>query len=178
VRLVKRHAERVREVGAVELVAHGELDDLALAGVQPVQRSPHNLTQFRLLQGGAEVRGFIRHLDGLVQWDGRIRAAQPTPALVAGDRVQPRPEPVRIPQARKFARRDDERVLDHVSGVRRLAEQRAAVRVESRSVMIVGSREPGRLARHDRRHHIPVPHAITVAVFRPESTLNSGVCTP
>ena len=46
VRLVPRHAEHGRQVGAVQVVPEVELDDLALARVQPVEGGPDEPAQF------------------------------------------------------------------------------------------------------------------------------------
>jgi hypothetical protein len=69
------------------------------------------------------------------------------------------PEPAGLTEAAQRAGGDDERVLDRVAGVGRLAEQAAAVAVEGRRVPVVGHGQPVSVAVQDRPHHLRVLHA-------------------
>ena len=53
--------------------------------------------------------------------------------------------------------------LDRVSG---LTQQRPAVPVQPRSELIVGRRQRRGIARNDRRHQVPVTHAINAMASR------------
>ena len=162
--LVTRHAQGIREVRAVELVAQAQLDDLLVAGAQPGQRGTDQLAQALLLQRGAEVGGPLA--DG---GDVVVPGARGVPgpahlpaAFVAGHRVQPRPETARVAQAGQLGRRDHERVLHRVGRLRRIAQQGPGVRVERRGVMVIGSGQRGGITRHDRCDYLPVTHVTTL----------------
>ena len=137
-RLVGRDAERVGQVGAVQVVPQVQLDDLAVAGVQPADGGQHQAAQVGALGLLADVGAGVGHLAGLVQVGLPGPAAQPAVALVAAHRVQPGAEPVGVPQAAELGGGDDEGVLDRVGGVGGLAEQGPAVGMQAGRVLVIG----------------------------------------
>ncbi len=162
VRLVARHAQRGGQLGPIQLMPQVQLDDLPLARVQPAQRGPDQLAQLGLFRRLPDVRRGVGHLVRIVQRRGRGAAAQPAVALVPCYRVQPRPQPAGIAQPAQLGGGDDERVLDRVGGVGRLAEHGAAVRVQWLRVTVVRRGETTRLPGHDGRDDLAVLHALTV----------------
>ena len=96
VRLVPRHAEHGRQVGALQVVPQVELDDLAFGRVQAVQGGADELAQFGLIgvpPGTGPAYGSSRS-SGLVQ--AGLRPVQPQLAFVAGHRVEPGPQLARV----------------------------------------------------------------------------------
>ena len=89
VRLVPRHAEHGRQVGAVQVVPEVKLDDLAVARAQPVEGGPDEPAQFGLLRAVAGVAGRVNQVD---------LVARSRVALVAGYRVEPGPQLARSPR--------------------------------------------------------------------------------
>lgn len=77
--------------------------------------------------------------------------------------IEPCPELIRVRQAAKPGRRDDERVLHRVGGLGRIAQQRPAVFVEGICVPVVGRCEPVGIACHDGRDNLAVAHGNTLA---------------
>ena len=178
-RLVARHAQRVGQVGAVELVAHAQLDDLPVTRLQPGQRRPRQLAQFGLLQRGAQVGGGVTGFR-VGHWLGRLgrtgrRCSLVLAAvtLVPGHRVQPGPEPARVPQPGQPERRDDERVEHRFGRVGRLAQQRPAIHIQRRGVVIVGSGQRCRITRDYSGDHPPIAHVHTVCA-RPGQVHQNG----
>src|SRR5262249_61111416 len=72
---------------------------------------------------------------------------------------------------------DEEGVRDAGVGVRGFAEQTAAVSVEGGRVLVIGRGQPVRLARDDRRHHLPLLHSHTVRRARIRTRENSSQAT-
>ena len=71
---------------------------------------------------------------------GRIRACtaiRPAAAFVAGQRVQPRPQPVRIAQLTQPAHRDHERHSEGANGSLLVQQHAMAVRIQRRGIPIV-----------------------------------------
>ena len=167
VHLIPRHPQRVRQVRAVELVPQVQLDDFLVSRFQLGQRGQHHLTLPGLLQGRAEIGGRLTGAELVVgQRDGGPMAVQPAPALVPGHRVQPGPQPARVTQQRQLHLGHHEGVADRPGRVGWLTQQRSAIRIQRRSELIVGRRQRGRIARHDRRHQFPVTHAINAMASR------------
>ncbi len=160
--LVARDAERVGQVGPVQLVTQVQLDDLPLAGGEPGQRRPHHLTALRHFQIGPGIGRLIGHPRRLVERGGAAGGTEPVAALVAGHRVQPGPEPVVIAERGQLRGGDDERVLDGVGRVGGLGEQGPAVGIQARRVAVVGGFESRRVACHDGGDDVAVEHVITV----------------
>jgi hypothetical protein len=84
-------------------------------------------------------------------------------ALVAGHGVQPRPEPVGITQRPEPGRRDNERVLHSVHGVRGPAQQKAALGIQMHRIRVVGLGKPVDIPRNNGRNGLAVAHPLTVA---------------
>src|SRR5690606_6944938 len=78
--------------------------------------------------------------------------------LVAGDRVQPGPEPVRLPQLADPLAGDHERVMHRVRGRVLVPEHPAAVRVEPVTVLPIGTRQAARVASGQRQDEGVVIH--------------------
>ena len=72
----------------------------------------------------------------------------------------------RVTQQRQLHLGHHEGVVDRPGRLGRLAQQRPAISVQRRSELIVGGRQGGRIARHDRRHQFPVTHAINAMASR------------
>lgn len=91
VRLGPGNTEHRRDLRDVQPVPHHH-HDVALGGVQAVERRAKHRPQLPLLTGGQD-RGGIAQPRPLV--DGRRHPGrpQPTQALAAGNRVQPGPQP-------------------------------------------------------------------------------------
>ena len=66
-RLAARHAEDVREVGAVESVPQVQLADLPVHRVQPGQRGAYLAVEFRLLGANRERPRVIHRVGRLIQ---------------------------------------------------------------------------------------------------------------
>ena len=137
VRLVPRHAEHGREIGALQVVPEAKLDDLALTRVQAVEGGPDQPAQFGPLGAGAGIGRRVGHLGGLIK-ACLLRRAQPAVTIVAGYRVEPGPQLARLTQAAEPGGGDDERVLDRVGGVFRLAKHPAGVTVQGLRVLVIG----------------------------------------
>jgi hypothetical protein len=98
--LVGRHAEHVGQVGAGQLVPHGQLDDLLVFPAECGQRGRDQLLLTGLVAGLAGVGdpdplADHRHVV-VIGRPGDNRAVELVAALVAGHREQPRPQPARV----------------------------------------------------------------------------------
>ena len=160
--LVARHPQRGSQVIAVQFMPEVQLDDLALTGVEPAQRRADQPAQVVLLGAGADGRGVVGQVPGLLQRAGGGPLAETAPAFVPGHGVQPGPQPVGVAQAAQLRRRDDEGVLHRVGGIRRLAQHRGGERVQRPGVAVVGGRKTAGVARHNGGHDLAVLHALTV----------------
>ena len=163
-RLVTRHPENIRQIGAIELMPEVQLDDLALAGIQAAQRRPHQVTKLRLLNVVAEISHIVCQLGRLIERRGPGVGPEPAVALVACHRIQPRPQPLGITQPRDLRCGDDEGVLNRVGRVGRLAKQGAAVGVQAPGILVVGCPEAGRVTVDDGVHNLAIEHAHTVGL--------------
>jgi hypothetical protein len=85
--VIARNAERLAELVAVEVVPDHQLDDLTVARVHPGQGVVDQLAQLCSFGIGADGGGFVGHVGHLVQPGRDLLPAQPSVALVAGDRV-------------------------------------------------------------------------------------------
>ena len=99
-RLVARHAEHGREVGALQVVPEVEFEDLALSRAQLVQSGADEPGQFGPLGAtpGAEAGVGGRIGQAGVLAETHLRRTQPELALVAGDREEPGPQLARLAQ--------------------------------------------------------------------------------
>ncbi len=165
VRLVRLDAQRIREVGAVQLVPQVQLDDLAVPRIQPRDSGPDQFAQLSAAGSAGSIgRGVGRgvgRLARLLQAGCPVAGAEPAVALVARHRVQPRPEPVRFPQASQPGSGDDEGVR-HGIGARRPV-QRAASGNRCAAPPHNGlSGQALRIAGHDGGDDLTVTHGPTV----------------
>ncbi len=108
--LAGRHAEYIREVGAVESVAQVQLADLPVHRVQPVQGGAHLDARFRLRGDGGKYHRVVYRMGRLTQPHRKAGSLPAELALIAGQREQPRPQLVRLTQTRNLGRGDDEGV--------------------------------------------------------------------
>ena len=173
VRVVAGHAERVGQVLAVQHVAQVQLDDLAVRRVQPGERVDHQAAQLLPFRAEFHIRLVGGHLHCRVERGGEPPRPQAAVALVAGHRIQPRTEPVRIAQPVQLGRGDDVGVLHRVGGIGRLTEQRPAVGIQCRSVVVISGSESGRVSCDNRCDDLPVLHGLTVV--RPGHLLPPGL---
>ena len=148
----------------------------ALGGPDPGEGVAHQGAQFRLLHARGHVGRVIGHLRRLLQGRVLADAAQPAVAFVAGHRVQPGPQPVRVPEPGQPGDRDDERVLHGVSGIGGFAEHRPAVAVQRCGVPVVRRGEPRGVACHDGRDDLTVAHPTTV-VTQPQTRTETDKMT-
>ncbi len=146
----------------MQVVPKVEFGRLALTRAQLVQGGTDELGQFGLLGASPDVGRGGRIRQAGVLAETYLGRAQPAVALVAGDRVQPRPELARIAEAVEPAGGDDEGVLHRVGGILRLGQHPAAVTVQGPGVLVVGGGQAGQVADHDGRDDLAVLHAQTV----------------
>ena len=121
VRGVSRDAQEGGDLGNVQPLRHLQDDDVALAGVQAAQCGAQQGTQLGALGVPADVGRLVRQVGRLVERGRAGPVPQPAQALVAGHGEQPRPQSLRVAQARQPGGRDEVRVLDRVGRVGRLA---------------------------------------------------------
>jgi hypothetical protein len=180
VRVVAGDAEHGGDLADLKALAQLEFDDLALAGIEAggglLEQGPQ-LGSFGAL---VEVDGLIGHVGRHVQRERSLLRSRDSQALVARHGVQPGTEPLGVAQPVHPRRGDDERVLDGVRGVRRVAEQRPTVFEEGICVPVISRREPLGVAGHDGRDNLRVSHVITLAAhsrLRDERTGIVGIPT-
>jgi len=166
----------IGQFAAVEALHQAQLDDVPLTGIEPLDRIPDELAQFGPFDAAGDVRRFggagvaargggqVGHL---VERRGGFPRTQPAMAFVPRDRVQPGPELARVAEAAELGGGDEERILHRVGGIRGFAQQGPAVGVQRHRVPVVGFGDPVRIARHDGRDHLPVPHGHTVVRLPP-----------
>ncbi len=160
--LPARHAERIREVGAVETMAKVQFDDLTFRGVQPGKRGAHDGARARPRIVSADIPYVICHLGHVIVRRPEEVGGQPTMALVAGHGKQPRPQAAGFAQPRDLGRGDDEGVLHGVGHVGRVGELGPAVGIQPLRVLVEGGRKAGHVTCHDRGHNLAVVHVYTV----------------
>ena len=123
-RLVVRHAQSIREVGALQLVAQVQLEELALHWLQTCERGPHKGAKFDLPGSARKRDAVICHLRRR-----RDPSLHPAVALVAGYRKQPAPQSVGLGQLRDLGCGDDESIVHRIGRVGWFSELGLAVRV-------------------------------------------------
>ena len=155
-RLVHWHAQHPGQVRALQVVPQVELNDLAVARVQPADGVEHEAPELPALREADHAIDVIGHLAGLVQVREAGPGAQAAVALVARHRVQPRPEPGRITQAADFRGGNDKGVLNRVRGIGRLAQQTPAVAEQARRVTVVSSGKTRGIAGNDCGDNVAV----------------------
>jgi hypothetical protein len=157
--VVARHPERGGEFVAVKFGDQAQLDDIPLTWVQPVDRGPDQFLQLGPFRRDADLAGLSRQVDGLLEGGHGVPGSQPTQALIARDRIKPNAQLARVAKAVELGRGDEERILHRVRGIGRLAQHRAAVRVERHGVLVVRLSKPGGVTSHDGRDNLWVLHA-------------------
>jgi hypothetical protein len=162
-RVVAGHAEHGRDLGDLKALPQLQFDDLPLAGIQAfggICEQDAQPCAFGILAYAGVIAGRARHR---VNRRRDFPGPQDPQAFVPRDRVQPGAQPLGVTQPGEPGRGDDERVLHRVRGVGRVAEHGPAVLVERICVPVVGPGEPVRVAGHDGRDDLTVPHIPTVA---------------
>ena len=157
--VVAGHSEGLGEFVAVEFMDQAQLDDVPLARVQPVYRGPDQCLQFGPFGGEADLGGLGEHVRGLLEGGEGEAGPQPTEAFVTRYRIEPGPQLARVAQAAELGGGHEKRILHRVGGIGRLAEHRAAVRVERHGVLVVRLGKPGGVTGHDGRDNLWVFHA-------------------
>ena len=141
---VAGHPKCVGEFVVVKLVVQAQLDDIPLARIQPVDRGPEQLLDVGLCSRDADLGD---------------PGPQTAEALVTGDRVEPGAQLGPIAQVPELGGGDEERVLQRVGGIGRLAQHRTAVGVERHGVPVIRFGKPGRVTGHDGGDNLRVLHA-------------------
>ncbi|BCB90208.1 hypothetical protein Psuf_075210 [Phytohabitans suffuscus] len=157
VRVVGRDAEHRADVRGGQAVPQRQLDHLAVAVAEAGRGGVDQLARLGRPQSRTEVRGVGARV---VKLGGRLPppVADLAQALVAGDRVQPGQQPLRLAQLTGPPPGDHERVLHGVGGPVGVVQDRTAVRVQPGCVAAVGAVETARVAGDHRRHQRAVVH--------------------
>ena len=137
VRLAHAHAEDVGEVLPAQVMAQVELDDLPVAGAEPGEGRARRRAELRPLGVRGQVDRLVGQLVRRVGFGGQRARTQAVAAFVARHGIEPGPELAGIAQPVQFGVGDDERVQDRIVGVGRVAQQAAAVGMQSGSVPVI-----------------------------------------
>ena len=145
-------------------MSDGQLDHLSVRPAEARRSRGHEFPQLRRLDGRRRVDGLRGHVARLFQRGAAATAAQDAQTLVPGDRVQPRPEALRVAQLPDPFAGDHERVVDRVRRRIGIAKHRHAVRVEPVGVSPVRPVQAAGVTVHHRRHQHPVLHGRNVYI--------------
>jgi hypothetical protein len=143
-----------------------QLDDLPVTGAEPGERRARRRAELRPLGVRGQVDRLVGQLVRRAGLGGQRAGTQAVAAFVARHGIEPGPEPAGIAQPVQLGGGDDEGVLDRGVGVGRLAQQAAAVGMQSGRIPVVDGRQSVPPALSKRRHHLSVPHAPRVSPVR------------
>jgi hypothetical protein len=153
VRPVRRHAEYLGEIGAIQVVPQAQLDDLTLTRLQLGQDSTGHSPELGLRGVAANTSHRVRvDLSTAVPHRGVEQAL----AFGAGHRVEPRAQFGGLGKVAQRGSGDDECVQQGLGCAGRVVQHPMAVAVQGSRVPVVRQGDARRVSRRDRRGDLAV----------------------